>query len=285
MTVFEFTEMLIFRSSCSQMFFKISFLKSFAILEPLSNNEVTDLLLQNTYLGWFWIFVAANTFLQLNLVFIVDSRTGFSSGLLWKHELNLRSSHWSYSVKRVILEHFANFTGKRLCWSLFLIELQIFHRCFLVKLTIFLRTPNLKSANDCFGNLFFSLGLPFSIYSFVCQFSLHYYWYCYNQKQSSGGPLQKRCSNKFRKFHKKTLALKTRFQWSCGSTEFNFNRKETPAHMFFVNCGKFLIKPFLKNPSHGYCCINARSVCCQSTTLYLFKNDVTHIFRLSIFSA
>ena len=51
MTVFEFTEMLIFRSSCSQMFFKISFLKSFAILEPLSNNEVTDLLLQNTYLG------------------------------------------------------------------------------------------------------------------------------------------------------------------------------------------------------------------------------------------
>ena len=172
MTVFEFTEMLIFRSSCSQMFFKISFLKSFAILEPLSNNEVTDLLLQNTYLGWFWIFVAANTFLQLNLVFIVDSRTGFSSGLLWKHELNLRSSHWSYSVKRVILEHFANFTGKRLCWSLFLIELQTFRRATLLKrdsntdvflwnLTKFLRTPYLKSANDCFRNLLFHLDCPF----------------------------------------------------------------------------------------------------------------------------
>ena len=263
MTVFEFTEMLIFRSSCSQMFFKISFLKSFAILEPLSNNEVTDLLLQNTYLGWFWIFVAANTFLQLNLVFIVDSRTGFSSGLLWKHELNLRSSHWSYSVKRVILEHFANFTGKRLCWSLFLIELQTFHRCFLVKLVIFLRTPNLKSANDCFGNLFFSLGLPFLIYSFVCQFSLHYYWYCYNQKQSSGGPLQKRCSNKFRKFHKKTLALKTRFQWSCGSTEFNFNRKEIPAHMFFCELWEISHKTFFKKRfarlllhKHSFCLLS-----------------------------
>ena len=30
------------------------------------------------------------------------------------------------------------------------------------------------------------------IYSFVCQYSLHYYWYCYNQKQSSGAVLQKK---------------------------------------------------------------------------------------------
>ena len=57
-----------------------------------------------------------------------------------------------------------------------------------------------------------SLGLPFLIiYSFVYQFSLHYYWYCYNQKQSSGDALRKMCSNEFRKFHKKTSALKTRF--------------------------------------------------------------------------
>ena len=53
-TASEFvTEMLIFRSSRSQMFFKISVLKNFAILEPLSNNKVTDLLLQNTYVGRF----------------------------------------------------------------------------------------------------------------------------------------------------------------------------------------------------------------------------------------
>ena len=42
-TAFEFvTEMLIFRSSRSQMFFKISVFKNFAILEPLSYNKVTD---------------------------------------------------------------------------------------------------------------------------------------------------------------------------------------------------------------------------------------------------
>ena len=99
------TERLIFRSSLSQMFFKISVRKNFAILEPLSNNKVIDLLLQNTYGGCFWIFVTANTFLELNMVFIADGRTGFCSGLLWKHELNLRSSHWSCSVKRVFIEH------------------------------------------------------------------------------------------------------------------------------------------------------------------------------------
>ena len=93
------TEMLIFRSSRSQMFFKIGVLKNFAVPEHLSHNKVAGLLLQNTYVGCFWIFVAANTFLQLNIICIADSRTGYCSGLLWKHELNLRSSHWSCSVK------------------------------------------------------------------------------------------------------------------------------------------------------------------------------------------
>ena len=46
------------------------------------------------------------------------------------------------------------------------------------------------------------------IYCFVCWFSLHYCWYCYNRKQSSGGVLQKRCSYKFCKINKKTPALK-----------------------------------------------------------------------------
>ena len=98
-------EMLIFRSSCSQMFFKISVLKNVAILETFSNNKFAGLLLQNTCGGCFWIFVAANTFSQLNMVFIADSCTGFCSGVFWKHELNLRSSHWSCSVKKVFLEN------------------------------------------------------------------------------------------------------------------------------------------------------------------------------------
>ena len=58
------SEILIFRSSRSQMFFKISVLKNFAILEPLSNNKVTDFLLQDTYGGCF-DFLAGITFLQL----------------------------------------------------------------------------------------------------------------------------------------------------------------------------------------------------------------------------
>ena len=35
----------------------------------------------------------------------------------------------------------------------------------------------------------------------------HYYWYCYNQKQSSGAVLQKKCFYKFPKIHKKTPHL------------------------------------------------------------------------------
>ena len=86
-----------------------------------------------------------------------------------------------------------------------------------------LRTPILKiSANDCFWNLFkFHQHCPFLktctygsnwyiyfsfciiTYSFVYQFSFHYYWYCHNQEQSPGGVLQKRYSYKFRKLHKK----------------------------------------------------------------------------------
>ena len=39
---------------------------------------LADLLLQNTYGGCFWIFATANTFFQLNLVFLTDSRTAFT---------------------------------------------------------------------------------------------------------------------------------------------------------------------------------------------------------------
>ena len=96
---------MIFRNSRSQMVFKIDILKSFAILEPLFN-KVAGLLLQNTYDGCFWIFAAANTFFQLNLVFTADSRTDFCSGLPWKHELNLRNSHWNCSVEKGVLRIF-----------------------------------------------------------------------------------------------------------------------------------------------------------------------------------
>ena len=75
------TEVLIFRSSRSQMFSKIGILKNFLILESLFN-KVAGLLLQSTYGDCFWIFAAANNFLQLNLVLTAASQTGFCSGLL-----------------------------------------------------------------------------------------------------------------------------------------------------------------------------------------------------------
>ena len=54
---------------------------------------------------------------------------------------------------------------------------------------------------------------------------------------------------------------------------------------FLVNSEKFFIILFLKNPSLDCFCINARSVYCPTTTFCFLKIDVTHIFRLSIFSA
>ena len=70
-----------------------------------------------------------------------------------------RNSQQRYSVKKVFLKisHENNiakyFTGKHLCWGLFLIKLQacnfikkrLQHRCFLVKYAIFLRTTILKN--------------------------------------------------------------------------------------------------------------------------------------------
>ena len=37
-----------------------------------------------------------------------------------------------------VLKNFANFTGKQLCWSLFLIKMQLQHRSFPVKIAKFL---------------------------------------------------------------------------------------------------------------------------------------------------
>ena len=125
--------MLFFRRSRSLMIFKIGVLKNFAKFK-ISKTTVlalAGLLLQKTYDGCFWIFATANTFFQLNLVFIADSHTDFYSELRWKH--NLRSSHWNSSTKKVFIRNFANFTGKHLCWSLLSIELQAFRPAALVK--------------------------------------------------------------------------------------------------------------------------------------------------------
>ena len=54
---------------------------------------------------------------------------------------------------------------------------------------------------------------------------------------------------------------------------------------FFYEFCKISYKNFYKKTFGRLLCINTRSAYFPSTILCLFKNDVTHIFRLSIFSA
>ena len=103
---------------------------------------------------------------------------------------------------------FASFTGKKLCWSLLLTELQVFRLAALLKRdwTHMFSYGIYKSfKNTLFEvwerlvpKLVLSPGLLCSNYCNNCQYSVCCYWYCYNQKQLSGTILQKGCSDKFR---------------------------------------------------------------------------------------
>ena len=102
-----------------------------------------------------------------------------------------RSSRSQMFFKIGVLKKFAMFTGKHLCWSLFLIKLQAF-RCFSVNIAkllraVFYRTPPLAaSANILFGIIFskrccwiycsFTLHNCFILIpkiTFICYHSLH----------------------------------------------------------------------------------------------------------------
>ena len=61
------------------------------------------------------------------------------------------SGHRRYSVKKCILKNFANFTGKHLCWSLFLLKRYSNIDVFLWNLRSFQEHLFWRiSANDCF---------------------------------------------------------------------------------------------------------------------------------------
>ena len=45
----------------------------------------------------------------------------------------VRNIHRRCSVKQGVLKSFVNFTGKHLCWSLYLITLQVFRPATLIK--------------------------------------------------------------------------------------------------------------------------------------------------------
>ena len=110
---------------------------------------------------------------------------------------------------------------------------SLWHWCFPVEFTKFLNFKSLKVCERLLRIHVLSLGLPFLItdtpgsnwyicftfciiiYSFVCQFSLHYYR-CYNQKQSSGGVLQKRRFSEFWKFTRTYLRWSLIFNEAAG---------------------------------------------------------------------
>ena len=91
----------------------------------------------------------------------------FTSSTSHPHLL-CRSSRLQMFFKLSALKNFVNFTGKHLCWSLFLIKLQAWnfvkkrlqHRCFPVKFAKVLRTPVLKNTSGgyfylcCFSSMF-----------------------------------------------------------------------------------------------------------------------------------
>ena len=69
----------------------------------------------------------------------------------------LRCSRSQMFFKISVLKNFVTFTGRYLCWSLFLIKLtpktpkRLKHRYFLVNIAKFLRTPFLqKTSGGCF---------------------------------------------------------------------------------------------------------------------------------------
>ena len=148
----------------------------------------------------------------------------------------------------------------------------------------FLRIPNLKSANDYFWNLFFYLGSLFNNLRFCLPILASLLTLLQSEAVVRWCSVKK-VFQQISQISQENTCSKDAFLMKLQIYSLTSSKKRFRHRCFFVNFGKFLIKPFLKNPSDGCFCINTRSVYFPSTTLYLFKNDVTHIFWLSIFSA
>ena len=117
-----------------------------------------------------------------------------------------------------VLKIFSNFTGKHLCWSLFLIKLP-----------------------------------AFSLQVFYTYFQKHLQTTASGgQKQSSRGVLQKRCSQKFHKIHRKTLMPESLFlKKVTGLRPATLLKMRLWHRCFPVTFVKFLTTPFSQNTSGG----------------------------------
>ena len=133
----------------------------------------------------------------------------------WKR--NYRSSRSQILLKIDVLKNFANSSGKHLCWSPFLIKLQTWRPATLLR----------KDSNT--GTIRKKL-----------------------QKQSFADILQNRCSQKFRKFHRKITVLESLLSLYVGLKTCNFIKRRLQHKCFPVKSVRFLRAPFLQKISGGH---------------------------------
>ena len=147
----------IFRSSCLQMFFKISALKNFATLRIKKRLQHRCFCVRSSHISqdidrFFHRTLITSYFRPVNIVTFL--RKAFSQN-------TSRSSRLLMFFKIDTLKSFGNFTGKHLSWSLFLKNLQaeglqlyqkkpLQHRCFSVKFAKFLGTHFLQNPSGFF---------------------------------------------------------------------------------------------------------------------------------------
>ena len=106
------------------------------------------------------------------------------------------------------------------------------------------------------------------IYIFVCRFSLYYTGTAIIRSSSPMVSFKKGVLTNFEKFTRKHLHL-----------SLTLSKKR-----FRHRCFLAISEKSLTIPSYGCSCINTHSVYCPIMTFLILKNDVTHFFRLNIFS-
>lgn len=111
-----------------------------------------------------------------------------------------------------------------------------------------------------------SFNLYITVYSFVCQFPLHDYWNSYNQKQSSGDFLQKRCSDKFNKIHKKNLCWSLVLSEIADLQHLALSKKTLWHRCFLVNFWEISQKTAFIEPLWTAFCLITHSVYYPTTT-------------------
>ena len=157
--------MLIFRNSRSQIFFKIGVLKNFPIFTGKHWSPWSPPLTE--HLRWLLLdFHGSKYFFSAQSAIYCWRSHRFLLRTSLKTGVKLQMQRLKLPCKKGVFTKFCKFHRKTtvlkyLLKSCSFIKKRLQHRCFPVEFTKVLRTPNLKSANACFRNLFFHLDCLF----------------------------------------------------------------------------------------------------------------------------